>query len=188
MNQQNFKLSDFGIEAKPESRVANSPSDQCTSRRATTTTATAAANAAVQIGRHHHRYVHAENARVPQQLPTISSGRLAASGSNLLQVACSRSHGGPCNSAPLMTSDRGNNRHGSSPNPLGQMQNVTILSDRFPTSSGSPNSSVQSGSSPIIQLGSVPSPNCWKQYGGQESGVNIRRLMTAGLCVCRNIL
>ncbi|XP_032683627.1 protein daughterless isoform X7 [Odontomachus brunneus] len=153
MNQQSFKLSDFGIDAKPESRVASNLSSNQLSRR----------SAVGQVGHHHHRYVHTEN--VPQQLPTMS--RLATGGSNLLllQVACSRPHGGgPCGSS-LMTCDRGN-RH--SPNQLGQMQNAP-LADRFRVSSSSPSSSA-SGSSPIVQLGSVPSPNCWKQYGGQESG------------------
>ncbi|XP_019697957.1 transcription factor 12 isoform X4 [Harpegnathos saltator] len=171
MNQQSFKLSDFGIEARPErSRVANHASgNQCKPRRPAVTAA-----ASGQVGGHHHRYVHVENARVPQQLPMTSPGRLAASGSSLLQLACNRSHDGPCNST-LMTSDRdggggggGGNRHADSPNQLGQMQNAP-LAERFRTSSSSPGGSV-SGSSPIVQLGSVPSPNCWKQYGGQESG------------------
>lgn len=181
MNQQNFKLSDFGIDAKPpppppELRLANhSISNQCKPRRTSATTVTV--TAVSQVG-HHHRYVRTENARVPQQLSMMSPGHL--SGSNLLQIACNRSHGaGLCNSS-LMTPDRGNH-HGNSPNQLGQMQNAP-LADRFRLCSSSPSSSV-SRSSPIVQLGSVPSPNCWKQYGGQESGVNISRNRKC-VCVC----
>nr|XP_012221024.1 PREDICTED: transcription factor 12 isoform X3 [Linepithema humile] len=142
MNQQNFKLSDFGIDVKSshESKTVGQ-SSQCKVRR----------------GAHgvSQRYVRTESV---QQVPINSSGRLA-SGSNLLQVACNRSRANSCNS--LMTSSV--NQHGSSSNQLGQMQNAPA-SDRFQTSSPSN----LSGTGSIMQLGS--SPSYWKQYGGQESG------------------
>lgn len=136
MNQQNFKLSDFGIDVKSghESKTVGQ-SGQCKVRRG-----------APQVSQ---RYIHAESV---QQVPTNSSGRLV-SGSNLL--ACNRSRVSSCN--PLMTS-----------NQLGQMQNAPAT-DRFQA----PSPSNLSGTGSIMQLGS--SPSYWKQYGGQESGVNIRR-------------
>lgn len=145
MNQQNFKLTDFGIDVKSSHESKNAAqSNQCKVRR----------NAQVN-----HRYVHAENARV-QQI-SMNPGRVVASGTSLLQVACNHSHSSPCNS--LMTS----NHHRNSPNQLGQIQN-TPVADRFQASS--PNN--LSGTGSIVQLGS--SPSYWKQYGGQESGVNIQ--------------
>ncbi|XP_024883968.1 transcription factor 12 isoform X1 [Temnothorax curvispinosus] len=143
MNQQNFKLSDFGIDVKSghEPKAAGQ-SNQCKVRRG------------AQVSQ---RYVHAENAHVRQV--SMSSGRLA-SGSNLLQVACNRSRAGP-----LVTSN-GNNQHRNSPSQLGQLQNAAAAAttDRFQTSSPSN----LSGTGPIMQLSS--SPSYWKQYGGQESG------------------
>lgn len=136
MNQQNFKLSDFGIDIKSEPKTAN----QCKARRG------------AQVSQ---RYVHAENAHVRQV--SMSPGRLA-SGSNLLQVACNRSRANP-----LMTSN--GNQHRNSPSQLAQLQNAAA--ERFQTSSPSN----LSATGPIIQLSS--SPSYWKQYGGQESGVNI---------------
>jgi len=139
MNQQNFKLTDFGIDAKPSHESRNAAaSGRCKIRRS------------AQLD---HRYVRAENARVPMN-PT----RLA-SGSSLLQVACGHPRVSPCNS--LMTS----NHRGNSPNQLGQMQNAP---ERFQASSPSN----LSGAGSIARLGS--SPSYWKQYGGQESGVNMR--------------
>jgi len=144
MNQQNFKLSDFGIDVKSghESKITGQ-NNQCKTRRS------------VQVT----RYVHAENAHV-RQIP-MSPGRLA-SGSNLLQVVCNRSRANP-----LMTSN--SNQHRNSPSQLGQLQNVAAAAatDRFLTSSPSN----LSGTGSIMQLSS--SPSYWKQYGGQESGVNI---------------
>jgi len=143
MNQQNFKLSDFGIEMKSghESKTV-SQNNLCKVRRG------------AQVSQ---RYVHAENAHVLQ-----ISGRLA-SGSNLLQVACNRSR-----TSPLMTSN--GNQHRNSSSQLGQLQNAAAAAaDRFQTSSPSN----LSGTGPIMQLSS--SPSYWKQYGGQESGVNIAR-------------
>ncbi|CAL1686977.1 unnamed protein product [Lasius platythorax] len=140
MNQQNFKLSDFGIDVRSghESKTAGQ-SNQCKVRRS------------AQVSQ--------RNAHV-QQVAT-SSGRLAASGTNLLQIACNHSRAGPlCNT--LMTSNsiqRSSNQ---------QMQNA-LVTDRFQASSPG-NLSV---TSTIVQLGS--SPNYWKQYGGQESGVNISK-------------
>lgn len=147
MNQQNFKLSDFGIDVKSshESKTVGQ-SSQCKVRRG------------AQVSQ---RYVRAESV---QQVPMNSSGRLA-NGSNLLQVACNRSRANSCNS--LMTCSNVN-QHGSGSNQLGQMQNVPGT-DRFQASSPSN----LSGTGSIMQLGS--SPSYWKQYGGQESGVNIRR-------------
>lgn len=147
MNQQNFKLSDFGIDVKSghDSKTAGQ-SNQCKVRRS------------AQVSQ---RYIHAENAHV-RQIP-MNSGRLA-SGSNLLQVACNRSR-----ASPLMTAN-GNQQHRNSPSQLGQLQNAaTAAVDRFQASSPSN----LSGTGPIMQLSS--SPSYWKQYGGQESGVNITR-------------
>ncbi|KAG5329788.1 DA protein, partial [Acromyrmex charruanus] len=143
MNQQNFKLSDFGIDVKAghESKTTGQ-NNQCKARRGAQVT---------------QRYVHAENTHV-RQIP-MSPGRLA-SGSNLLQVVCNRSR-----ASPLMTSN--GNQHRNSPSQLGQLQNVaaaTATADRFLTSSPSN----LSGTGPIMQLSS--SPSYWKQYGGQESG------------------
>ncbi|XP_036144658.1 transcription factor 12 isoform X3 [Monomorium pharaonis] len=166
MNQQNFKLSDFGIDVKsachePKTAVA-SQSNHCNKviRRGG------------QVGGQ-QRYAHAENAsRHVRQVP-MSPGRLASSCSNLLQVACNRSRG-----SPLMTSN-GNQQHGNNGNPsqqLGQLQSAAtattaaaaaaaaVMVDRFQTSSPSN----LSGTGPIMQLAS--SPSYWKQYGGQESG------------------
>lgn len=145
MNQQNFKLSDFGIDVKlgREPKTAGQ-GNQCKVRRG------------AQVSQ---RYVHAENAHV-RQIP-MSPARLA-SGPNLLQVACNRS-------SPLVMS----NGSRSSPSQLGQLQNVAAAAttDRFQTSS--PSNLPGSGICPILQLSS--SPSYWKQYGGQESGVNITR-------------
>ncbi|KYM98652.1 hypothetical protein ALC62_10620 [Cyphomyrmex costatus] len=148
MNQQNFKLSDFGIDVKSghESKTTTGPNNQCKTRRSS-----------AQVSQ---RYVHAESAHV-RQIP-MSPGRLA-SGSNLLQVVCNRSR-----ASPLMTSN--GNQHRNSPSQLGQLQNAAAAAaDRFQTSSPSN----LSGTGPIMRLSS--SPSYWKQYGGQESGVNITR-------------
>ncbi|XP_019885791.2 transcription factor 12 isoform X13 [Ooceraea biroi] len=127
MNQQNFKLTDFGIDVKSNHESKNAGrSNRCKVGQ----------NAQVN-----HRYVHAENARV-QQIP-MSPG--LASGSSLLQVACNHPHASPCNS--LMTS----NHHRNSPNQLGQIQNAPVA-DRFQASSPS---NLSTGS--IVQLGSSPS-------------------------------
>ena len=153
MNQQNFKLSDFGIGVKSghesKSRTGQS-NNQCKTRRSAQVT---------------QRYVHAESTQNVRRIP-MSPGRLASAGSSLLQVACNRSRAG----GPLMTSN-GNQRR-NSPSQLGQLQNVAattsvVAADRFLTSSPSN----LSGTGPIVQLGS--SPSYWKQYGGQESGVNM---------------
>ncbi|XP_072748564.1 transcription factor 4-like isoform X7 [Anoplolepis gracilipes] len=137
MNQQNFKLSDFGIDVKAnhESKTADQ-NNQCKVRRS------------AQVSQ--------RNAHVQQV--AITSGRLAANGTNLLQIACNRSRAGPlCNT--LMTS---NSIQHSSKQP-GQMQNASVT-DRFQASSPGNLSATSS----IVQLSS--SPNYWKQYGGQESG------------------
>ncbi|XP_018306816.1 transcription factor 12 isoform X4 [Mycetomoellerius zeteki] len=142
MNQQNFKLSDFGIDVKSghESKTTGQ-NNQCKTRRS------------AQVSQ---RYIHAENTHV-RQIP-ISPGQLA-SGSNLLQVVCNRSR-----ASPLMTSN--SNQHRNNPSQLGQLQNIAAAAaaDRFQTSSPSN----LSGTGPIMQLSS--SPSYWKQYGGQESG------------------
>ncbi|XP_019884939.1 uncharacterized protein LOC109610419 [Camponotus floridanus] len=141
MNQQNFKLSDFGIDVKSglESKTAGQ-SNQCKVRRS------------AQVSQ--------RNAHVQQV--AMSSGRaLAASGTNLLQIACNRSRAGPPCNTPMTSSSI---QHNS--NQPGQMQNASVT-DRFQASSPG-NLSVTSS---IVQLSS--SPNYWKQYGGQESGVNI---------------
>lgn len=115
MNQQTFKLSDFGIDVKSghEPKTAG----QCKVRRG----------------------------------GQVSQVRQVPMGRNLLQVACNRSS--------LMTSS--GSQH--SPGQLGQLQSAAV--DRFQTSSPSNLSIVQLGTSPVY----------WKQYGGQESGVNITR-------------
>lgn len=145
MNQQNFKLSDFGIDVKSghESKITGQ-NNQCKVRRV------------AQVGQ---QYVHAEHAHVRQI--SMNPGRLA-SGSNLLQVACNRSRASP------LVSSNGNQRR-NSPSQFGQLQNASAAADRFQTSSPSN----LSGTGPIMQLSS--SPSYWKQYGGQESGVNITR-------------
>ncbi|EFN73706.1 hypothetical protein EAG_15141 [Camponotus floridanus] len=138
MNQQNFKLSDFGIDVKSglESKTAGQ-SNQCKVRRS------------AQVSQ--------RNAHVQQV--AMSSGRaLAASGTNLLQIACNRSRAGPPCNTPMTSSSI---QHNS--NQPGQMQNASVT-DRFQASSPG-NLSVTSS---IVQLSS--SPNYWKQYGGQESG------------------
>lgn len=144
MNQQNFKLSDFGIDVKSghESKIVGQ-NNQCKVRRG------------AQVSQ---RYVHTENIHV-RQVP-MSPGQLA-SRSNLLQVACNRPR-----TSPLMISND-NQQHRNNPSQLGQLQNVVAAAvDRFQTSSPSN----LSGTGPIMQLSS--SPSYWKQYGGQESGVN----------------
>lgn len=142
MNQQNFKLSDFGIDIKSGQESKNAAqSNQCKVR-------------GVQVSQRFQ----AENAHV-RQVP-MSSGRLA-SGSNLLQVACNRSR-----ASPLIMANGNQHRNSSQ---LGQLQNAATATDRFQTSSPSN----LSGTGPIMQLSS--SPSYWKQYGGQESGVNITR-------------
>ncbi|KAL6443725.1 hypothetical protein ACFW04_001664 [Cataglyphis niger] len=141
MNQQNFKLSDFGIDVKSghESKTAG----QCKVRRS------------AQVSQ--------RNAHVQQQV-AMSSARLAASGTNLLQIACNRSRAGPILCNTPMTSN--SVQHSS--NQPGQMQNAPVT-ERFQASSPGNLSATSS----IVQLSS--SPNYWKQYGGQESGVNISR-------------
>ncbi|XP_050445441.1 transcription factor 12 isoform X7 [Cataglyphis hispanica] len=137
MNQQNFKLSDFGIDVKSghESKSAG----QCKVRPS------------AQVSQ--------RNAHVQQQV-AMSSGRLAAaSGTNLLQIACNRSRAAPILCNTLMTCN--SIQHSS--NQPGQMQNAPVT-ERFQASS--PGNLSATGS--IVQLSS--SPNYWKQYGGQESG------------------
>lgn len=142
MNQQNFKLSDFGIDVKP----GHEPKTAGQVRRG------------VQVSQ---RYVHAEHAHV-RQIP-MSPGRLAT-GSNLLQLACGHARV----SCPLMMS----NQLGNGPSQLGQLRHAAATTtDRFQTSS--PSNPPGTGICPILQLSS--SPSYWKQYGGQESGVNITR-------------
>jgi hypothetical protein len=141
MNQQNFKLTDFGIaDAKPSHESRNAAaSGRCRIRRS------------AQLD---HRYVRAEIARV-----SMNPARLA-SGSTLLQLACGHPRASPCSS--LMTSSH----RGNAPNQLGQMRNAP---ERFQASSPASN---LSGAGSIARLAS--SPSYWKQYGGQESGVNMR--------------
>ncbi|KAL0133871.1 hypothetical protein PUN28_001077 [Cardiocondyla obscurior] len=128
MNQQNFKLSDFGIDVKlgHETKIA-AHGNQCKTRRE-----------GAQISQ---RYVHVENAAHVRQIP-MDPGRLAG-GTNLLQVACGRGSRG----SPLMTPAGNQHRNGTCQ--LGQLQNV----DRFQTSSPSN----LSGTGPIAQLSSSPS-------------------------------
>ncbi|XP_020281296.1 transcription factor 12 isoform X4 [Pseudomyrmex gracilis] len=143
MNQQNFKLSDFGIDVKPgqESKVA--ACGQYKIRRG---------------GIGHQRYV--ENNTHVQQV-TMNAG-LAKGGSNLLQVVtCGHSR---ASSSSLITAN--GSRH--SPNQLGQMQNAA---DRFQESSPSglsgTGSMMQLGSSPNYwkQYGGQESG-----YGSDEFG------------------
>ncbi|XP_025073680.1 uncharacterized protein LOC112552499 [Pogonomyrmex barbatus] len=148
MNQQNFKLSDFGIDVKSghESKTAGQ-NNHCKARRS------------AQVSQ---RYVQVENAAHVRQV-SMSPG--LASGTNLLQVPYNHRH--HSRAGPLVTSG-GSQHRNPNPSQLGQLQNAAVA-DRFRTSSPCN----LSGTGSIVQLNS--SPSYWKQYGGQESGVNITR-------------
>lgn len=147
MNQQNFKLSDFGIDARPDSR-----------------------NAGRGKAGGGHRYAHAENAHV-QLVPMSAGGRAVGgrdngNGSILLQSAArSRSRASP--RGTLAIACNGDRRCGS-PNQLAQMQSATVTDGYRASSPGD----LSGGAGSIARLASVPTPSRWKPYGGQESGVN----------------
>ncbi|XP_076680179.1 transcription factor 4-like isoform X4 [Andrena cerasifolii] len=108
MNQQNFKLSDFAIEAKP-----SQAGDQCKA-----------------VSRY------AQIASVQSQQVQMRPGRVGpgSSGSSPLQVACNRSRLTP-NGSPLTCNSHQLRRSPNQSQSIGQLQNVS--SDRFQASSPS---------------------------------------------------
>lgn len=178
MNQQNFKLSDFGIDVKSESRITCTYA-QCKIRRT------------VQQQIVHSRgYSFHDDDRHVQQVPmcsvTSDSSVSPVTGSNLpllLQVqACDRSRS--CFGSLIAFNNPNDYPRNGNTNQNGQTTATSASAmDRFQASSPPCNNLQSATTSSLVQLGgggvcsSVPSPNAgyWKQYGGggQESGVNM---------------
>ncbi|KAG7210038.1 hypothetical protein KM043_011616 [Ampulex compressa] len=149
MNQQNFRLSDFGIESRSNHDSKSFvPNGQCKTVR----------NGSQPCSRY---------GQVPQLQHRLTDVSNAAAHP---QVASNRCRPISANPAATLTC---NNQVRSSSNQsqaVGQLQNVGA--DRFQASSPSN----LSGTGPMLQptVSAAASPGYWKQYGGQESGVNTR--------------
>lgn len=143
MNQQNFKLSDFGIETKPSHGA-----EQC------------------KAGSRYGQIANMQLQQV-QMRPGRRVGPGSSGGSGSLQVACSRSR--LTSNGSALTGNSQPRRSPSQSQSIGQLQNVT--GDRFQASSPS-NLTGSGGSMLQPAVSSVPSPSYWSHYSGQESGVN----------------